>query len=63
MVLGSTQPLREISTRMISMGLKAASVYGWQSYHLHVPIALKSWSLDLLELSGSVQTCTGFVAK
>jgi hypothetical protein len=38
LVLGSTQPLTEISTRNISWGIKAADAWGWQSYHLHVPI-------------------------
>jgi hypothetical protein len=32
---------------------RAASAYGWQTYHLHVPIVLKSGSLNLLEPSGS----------
>ena len=39
--------------------VKAVGTYGWQSYHLHVPIVLKSGSLNLLGRSGSVQTCTG----
>jgi hypothetical protein len=57
MALGSTQPLTEISTRDISWGIKAAGAYGWQPYHLHVPIFLKSGSLNLLEPSGPVQAC------
>jgi hypothetical protein len=47
MVLGSTKPLTEISTRNISWGVKAAGAYVWQPYHLHVPIVLKSGSLNL----------------
>jgi hypothetical protein len=43
--LGSTQPLPEMSTRGISWGVKAAGAYGWQPYHLHVLIALKSGSV------------------
>jgi hypothetical protein len=39
--------------------VKAASAYGWQTYHLHVPIFLKSGSLNLLEPSGPVQACNG----
>ena len=31
----------------------------WQPYHLHVPIVLKSGSLNLLEPSGPVQACNG----
>jgi len=37
--------------------VKAAGAYGWQPYHLHVPIVLKSGSL--LETSGPVQACNG----
>jgi len=32
------------------LGVKAAGVYGWQTYHFHVPIFLKSGSLNLLEI-------------
>jgi len=39
--------------------VKAAGAYGWQPYHLHVPIVLKSGSLNLLEPSGLVQACNG----
>ena len=56
---GSTQPLTEMSTRNISWGIKAAGAYGWQPYHLHVRIVLKSGSLTLLEPSGPVQACNG----
>jgi len=59
MTLGSTQSLVEMSTRNISWGVKAAGTYGWQPYHLHVPIVLKSGSLSLLEPSGPVQACNG----
>jgi len=59
MALGMTQPLTEMSTRNTSWGVKAASAYGWQPYHLHVLTVLKSMSLNLLEPSGSVQVCTG----
>jgi hypothetical protein len=57
MALRSTQPLTETSTRNISWGVKAAER---QIYQLHVPIVLKSESLDLLEPSGPVQACNGF---
>ena len=59
MAAGSTQPLTEMSTRNISWGVKAAGAYSWQPYHLHVPIVLKSGSLNLLEPSGPVQACNG----
>ena len=54
---GRTQPPTEMSTRNISWGIKAAGAYGWQPYHLHVPIVMKSGSLNLLEPSGPVQAC------
>jgi hypothetical protein len=60
--LGSTQPLTEMSTRYISCGgggVKAAGAESWQPYQLHMPIVLKSGSLNLLETSGPVQDCTG----
>ena len=61
MALGLTQPLTEMSTRNISWGwgVKAAGAYGWQPYNIHVPIVLKSGSLNLLEPSGPVQACNG----
>ena len=59
MALGSTQPLTEMNTRNISWGVKAAGAWGWQPYHLHVPIVLKSGKLNLLEPSGSVEASNG----
>jgi len=59
MALGLTQPLTEMSTRNIFWRVKAVGAYGWQSYHLHVPIVLKSWNLNHLEPSGPVQACNG----
>ena len=59
MALGLTQPLTGMSTRNFSWGVKAAGEKGWQPYHLHVPIVLKSGSLNLLEPSGPVQACNG----
>ena len=59
MAPGSTQPQTEMSTRNIYLGVKAAGAYGWQPYHLHAPIILKSMSLNLLEPSRPVQACNG----
>ena len=59
MTLGLTLHLTEMSPRNISLGVKAAGVYGWQPYHFHVLIVLKSGSLNLLEPSGAVQGCNG----
>jgi len=42
------------------LGVKAAGVWSWQLYHLHMPIVLKSGSLNLLDLSGPLQTFTDF---
>jgi len=44
-VLGSTQPLTEMSTRNISWLVKGDGAYGWQPYH-H-PVTL-SWNLGTL---------------
>ena len=41
------------------LGVKAGGAYGWQTYHFHVPIVLKSGSVNLLEPSGPVQACNG----
>jgi len=41
------------------LGVKETGAYGWQPYHLHVPIVLKSGSLNLLEHSGPAQACNG----
>ena len=59
MAQGLSQPLTEMSTRIISWGVKAAGAEGWQTYHLYVRIVLKSESLNLLEPSGPVQACNG----
>jgi len=59
MALVSTQPLTEMSTRDISWGVKAASAWGWQPYHRHVQIVLKSGSFSFLEPSGPVQGSDG----
>jgi hypothetical protein len=59
MALRSTKPLTEMSTKNISWGVKVAGAYGWQPYHLHVPNALKSGSLNHLGTSGPVQACNG----
>jgi hypothetical protein len=47
----------------IFLGVKAASAYGWQPYHLHLPTVLKSGSLSLLKLSGPAQVCTGIALR
>ena len=49
MALGSTQSLTEMSTRNIFWGAKVAGAWGWQLYHLHKPIVMKS---------GSFMACT-----
>jgi hypothetical protein len=59
MALVLTQPLKEMSTRNISCGVRAAGAYDLQPYHIHVPIVLKSGNLNLLEPLGPVQVCNG----
>ena len=49
-----TQPLTEMNTTNISWGVRAAGAQDWQPYHLHVPIVLKSGSLNFLEPSRPV---------
>jgi hypothetical protein len=61
MFLGLTQPLTEMNTRNNSWGVRVAGAKGWQTYHLHVPIVLKSGSLNHLETYGPVQACNGIV--
>jgi len=45
------------------LGVREAGESGWQPYHLHVPIVLKSRSFNLLETSGPVQVCNGIEKK
>ena len=59
MALGLTQPLTENSKKEYFLGLKVAGGYGWQPFHLHVAIVLKTGSLNLLEPSGPAQACNG----
>jgi hypothetical protein len=59
LALGLTQPLTEMSTRIISRGVKAAGAYVLQPCNLHVMIVLKSVSLNLLEPSGPLKACNG----
>ena len=59
MVLETTQILTEMSTSVIS-GRRVKAAGAWsQLYHLHAPVVMKSWSLNLLEPSRRVQACTG----
>jgi len=59
--LKSTQPLRGMSNMNISWRVKPAGALGWQPYHIHMPIVLKSGSLNLLEPSGPVRACNGTI--
>ena len=61
MALGSTQPLTEMSTRNeYFLGGKGGQCLGLTILPpFHVPIVLKSGSLNLLEPSGPVQACNG----
>jgi hypothetical protein len=57
--LSSTQSLTEMSTRNISLVVKAAGALDWQPYHLDMPIIMTAGSLSFLESSGPVQAYTG----
>jgi hypothetical protein len=63
MATGSTHRLREMSTRNISWGVKAAGAWDWQPYHLHVPTVYKSGCRILLEPCGPVEACSGTAAN
>jgi hypothetical protein len=56
--MGSTQPLKEMSTRNIFCGIKSARALGWQHYHFRVPTVMKSGRHNLQEESQPVQGCT-----
>jgi hypothetical protein len=53
MTMGSTHPLKEMSTRNIFCGIKSARALGWQHYHFRVPTVMKSGKSQ--SLSGPVQ--------
>jgi hypothetical protein len=60
--LGSTQPEMEMNTTDIFCIVKAPSASGWQPHQLHVPIVLKSGSLNHLELPvSSLQALSPFI--
>jgi hypothetical protein len=46
-------------SRNITWEVKAADVWDWQPYHLHVPIILISGSFNLLQLAGPLQAFNG----
>jgi len=62
MAMELNQHLKEMSTANISLGVKAADAWGWQSYRLHLPIVLKSVNLALLEPPEAVQTSKGITS-
>ena len=52
---GVNELLRDVSTKYIFWEAKSAGEWGWQAYHLNVPIALKSISWNPQDLSWHVQ--------
>jgi len=58
MSLGSTQPLTEMSTRIISWG-KGGRCVRLTTLSPSCAIVMKSGNLNFLEPSGPVQTCNG----
>ena len=61
MALGSTQPPTEMSTRRISCGVNAAGAYGWQPYHLSVPLSLNLGTLISWNPLGHSGPVTGLI--
>jgi hypothetical protein len=61
MAVWSTQPLKEMSTRIISWEAKAAGALGWQPYHHPVPLSWNLGIFNFLEPSGPLQACNGTV--
>jgi len=59
MALELTQPVTEMSTRNISWEYMRPVRRADSLYHHHVPIVLKSGSLNFLEPSGPLQACNG----
>ena len=59
MVLGLTQPLTEMSTRIISWGYRWPVRRAYNLANFKVPTVMKSGSLKYLEPSGPVQACNG----
>jgi hypothetical protein len=56
MALSLTQPVTEMSARIVCCGVKAVGAQDWQTCHLHVPTVWKSGSLNF-EAQGFVQFC------
>jgi len=59
MALGSTQPLREMSSRSISWGGKGGRCVRLITLPPSCAVVTKSGSLNFLEPSGPVQACNG----
>jgi hypothetical protein len=57
--LFNTYTKHEICLLLNFLGVKAAGAQCWHPCHLHVPIGMKSRSLNLLEPSGPVKACNG----
>jgi hypothetical protein len=55
--------LTKMSTKNIFLGVKVADALGWQPYHLHVQIVLKSERLSLLVSSRPVQGLFSLLRK
>ena len=59
MVVGSTQPLAEMSTRSISWGVKSSRCVRLTTLPPSCAVVTKSGNLNFLEPSGPVQACNG----
>jgi hypothetical protein len=57
MALGSTQPLTEMSTKVISWGGKGGRCIRLTTLPPSCAVVMKSGNLNFLELSGPLQAC------
>ena len=56
-VVGWASNRSEYQEYFLGGGVKAAGAWGWQAYHLRVPVVMKSGSVNLLEPSGPFRVC------
>ena len=59
MALGSTHPLKEMSTRSIFLGVKSGRCLRLITLPPSCAVVMKSGNLNFLEPSGPVQACNG----
>jgi hypothetical protein len=60
MALGTTQSVTEMSANNICLEVKAAAIYGWQSYSLHMS-TIETWQPQAPGNFRTLQACTMIV--